>query len=139
MRILLSALVTLRWTASVFAAMSLHPAIPFSFIQETMLLPAPPRPTTHTLGRAALTAPANLPASNRSWDAESLSMALVDIGKVSHTVLSHRQARFKTNPGNLTNRVSAQRGSRGRGIRPIWYNARPGHHPKISLFCALLA
>src|ERR1700687_1889063 len=76
MRILLSALVTLRWTASVFAAMSLHPAIPFSFIQETMLLPAPPRPTTHTFGRAAVTALAKLSASDRLWDAESLSMLL---------------------------------------------------------------
>src|SRR6267378_7166898 len=101
MRILLSALVTLRWTASVFAAMSLHPAIPFSFIQETMLLPAPPRPTTQTFGRAAVTAPANLSASDRSWDAESLSMAFVDIGKVRHRAFSQRLARSKTDPRNL--------------------------------------
>src|SRR2546428_8793841 len=76
MRVLLSALVTLRWAASVLAATSLPPAMPFSFIQETMLLPAPPRPTTHTMGRAAAAAAAILSASDKSSDAGFPSTAL---------------------------------------------------------------
>src|SRR5881296_537158 len=67
MSIRLSALVILRWAASVLAAISLPPDIPRCLIQETMLLPAPPTPITVTLGRAIRITASIFSDSIRSW------------------------------------------------------------------------